>query len=44
MSQGRFSGKTEIVTGASSGIGRACALALASEGAAIVAVGRQRNG
>ena len=43
MSQGRFSGKTAIVTGASSGIGRACALALASEGAAIVAVGRRRK-
>jgi NAD(P)-dependent dehydrogenase (short-subunit alcohol dehydrogenase family) len=35
-----FSGKTTIVTGASSGIGKAAALAFAAEGAKVVAVGR----
>lgn len=34
----RFAGRAIIVTGAASGIGRACALRLASEGADIVAV------
>lgn len=37
-----FEGKVVIVTGASSGIGRAAALAFASRGAAVVAVGRDR--
>ncbi len=40
---GRFAGKSVLVTGASSGIGRACALALAREGAAVVAAGRRRE-
>jgi NAD(P)-dependent dehydrogenase (short-subunit alcohol dehydrogenase family) len=34
------SGRVAIVTGASSGIGRACAIALAAEGARVVAVAR----
>jgi NAD(P)-dependent dehydrogenase (short-subunit alcohol dehydrogenase family) len=38
-----FNGKTVIVTGASSGIGRASAELFASEGAAVVAVGRKTD-
>jgi NAD(P)-dependent dehydrogenase (short-subunit alcohol dehydrogenase family) len=34
---GRFAGKTAIVTGAGSGIGRATVLRLAREGATVVA-------
>jgi NAD(P)-dependent dehydrogenase (short-subunit alcohol dehydrogenase family) len=37
-----FSGKKILVTGASSGIGRACALQLAALGAHIVAIGRNK--
>ena len=38
-----FSGKTVIVTGASSGIGRASALAFALDGASVVLVGRHES-
>jgi|HubBroStandDraft_6_1064221.scaffolds.fasta_scaffold14296_7 NAD(P)-dependent dehydrogenase (short-subunit alcohol dehydrogenase family) len=38
----RLKSKTAIVTGAGSGIGRACALALAGEGAAVALVGRRK--
>ncbi len=37
----RLKGKTGIVTGAGSGIGRACAIALAAEGAQVALVGRR---
>lgn len=39
----RVKGKTVIVTGAGTGIGRACALALAQEDARMVLVGRRKN-
>ncbi|HKS76947.1 MAG TPA: SDR family oxidoreductase [Terriglobales bacterium] len=38
----RLSNKTSIITGAGSGIGRACAIALAREGANVVLVGRRK--
>jgi len=38
----RFSGKAVLVTGGSSGIGRACALALGAEGATVALAGRRR--
>ena len=37
----RLKGKVGIVTGAGSGIGRACAIALASEGARVALVARE---
>ena len=39
----RLKGKVGIVTGAGSGIGRACTIALASEGARVALVGRRRD-
>jgi len=39
----RITGKTAIVTGAGSGIGRACAIALAREGAGVALVGRRED-
>jgi NAD(P)-dependent dehydrogenase (short-subunit alcohol dehydrogenase family) len=42
MSQ-RLEGKIGIVTGAGSGIGRACAIALAKEGARVALIGRRRD-
>lgn len=43
MSKGSFSGRTVVVTGASRGLGRGCALAFAAEGARVVLVSRGRE-
>lgn len=44
LAQTAFTGRTAVVTGASSGIGRACALALADAGADVVAIARGQTG
>ena len=38
----RLANKTAVITGAGSGIGRACAIAIAREGASVVLVGRRK--
>ena len=43
INRGRFSGKIMLVTGATSGIGRAVALRGAKEGATVIAVGRNEE-
>jgi NAD(P)-dependent dehydrogenase (short-subunit alcohol dehydrogenase family) len=43
MNEREFSGKVAFVTGATSGIGRACALGFASRGAQVACVGRNQQ-
>lgn len=43
MSDKRFAGKVALVTGATSGIGQACAIAFATAGARVACVGRKEN-
>ena len=43
MSDKRFSGKVALVTGATSGIGQACAVAFAQAGAKVACVGRKEK-
>src|SRR5215212_3320775 len=43
MSDKRFAGKVALVTGATSGIGQACAMAFATAGARVACVGRKEN-
>jgi len=43
MNEKQFSGKVALVTGATSGIGQACALAFAEAGASVVGVGRKSD-
>jgi len=43
MSDKKFNGKVAVITGATSGIGHACAIAFANESAKIVCVGRKED-
>jgi NAD(P)-dependent dehydrogenase (short-subunit alcohol dehydrogenase family) len=43
MNEKQFSGKVALVTGATSGIGQACAIAFAEAGASVVGVGRKSD-
>ena len=43
MSDKKFAGKVAVVTGATSGIGHACAVGFANEGAQVVCVGRNEE-
>ena len=43
MNEKQFNGKVAFVTGATSGIGKACAIAFASAGAKVVCVGRKED-
>ena len=43
MSDARFAGKVALVTGATSGIGQACAIAFAAAGARVACVGRNED-
>ena len=43
MNERQFNGKVALVTGATSGIGRACAIAFATAGAKVVCVGRNED-
>lgn len=43
MSEKRFAGKVALVTGATSGIGQACAIAFATAGAKVACVGRNEK-
>jgi NAD(P)-dependent dehydrogenase (short-subunit alcohol dehydrogenase family) len=43
MSDERFAGKVALVTGATSGIGQACAIAFANAGARVACVGRKED-